>query len=162
MQHFLKQLLQSIPVQTLYAHCDVPCGIYDPHGAQLAAKTVLVMIQKMKALTKDGDSDIAKLTYKNNLTRMIVTKEQHADICKKEMLILWTDYFKPEHLEKFPNLHETIWKAAKLCSYNKQHVDEEKATELIAAVDEIAEIFAQTRPQAPGATATSGQAKAAK
>src|SRR5579871_6357238 len=80
-----------LPKQKVYAHCDVPCGIYDPRAAQLGAKTVLTMIQKMKALKKEGDDDIAKLTFKNNLTRMIVTKEQHAEICKREILILWTD-----------------------------------------------------------------------
>lgn len=127
-----------------YAHCDIPCGIYDPHTAQLAAKTVLVMVQKIKGLEK-GDGEAAKLDYKNNLTRMIMVKEEHAQICKKELLILWTDYFKPEHFEKFPDLTDKILAACKLCSHNKQHIDEEKAEELIKAVDEIADIFASTK-----------------
>ena len=75
---------------------------------------------------------------------MVQVKEEHAQICKKELLILWTDYFKPEHLEMFPNLHETFWKAAKLCSRVKQEVSMEAAMQLKAAVEEIAEIFEKT------------------
>ena len=131
-----KKFLKLLPSQVVYAHCDIPCGIYDPTASQTAAKTVLVMVQKLKALPED---DL------NNKVRMIMNKEEHAGICKKELLILWTDYFKEEHLEKFPNLHETFWQAAKLCSYNKQHIEEEKAQELVAAVDKIADIFEQSK-----------------
>lgn len=70
-----------------------------------------------------------------------MVKEDHAELCKKEILILWTDYFKPEHLEKFPDLHDLVWKTCKLCSDNKRAVDEEKAKELVEAVDKIADIF---------------------
>ena len=72
-------------------------------------------------------------------------KEEHAQRCKQELLILWTDYFKEEHLDVFPNLHETFWKAAKLCSINKQEVNMQSAQDLQKAVDEIAEIFERTK-----------------
>lgn len=127
-------------VKSAYAHCDIPCGIYDPHTAQLAAKTVLKMVQKINELPVN-----CKLVTVNSSVRMIMVKEEHAEICKKEILILWTDYFKPEHLEKFPDLHDLIWKTAKLCSENKRAVDEIKATELIEAVNTIADIFEQTK-----------------
>lgn len=132
----LKTLVKLIPIKTAYAHCDIPCGIYDPHMARLSAKTVLKMVQKLKELPQED---------KNNLVRMIMVKEEHAELCKKETLILWTDYFKPEHLEKFPDLHALIWKAAKLCSENKRAIDEVKATELIETVNTIADIFEQTK-----------------
>lgn len=99
----------------------------------------------MNVLEKEGDDKAAKLQFKNSLMRMIWTKEEHARKCKEELLILWTDYFKPEHLEKFPDLHDIFWKAAKLCSYNKQHVDEEKAQELLDSVTHIAEIFEKSK-----------------
>ena len=76
---------------------------------------------------------------------MVMVKEEHAELCKKEVLILWTDYFKSEHLEKFPNLHELVWKTAKLCSENKRLVDEGMARELIEAVDQIVNIFAESK-----------------
>ena len=75
----------------------------------------------------------------------IWTKEEHARKCKEEILILWTDYFKPEHLEKFPHLHDTFWKAAKLCSVNKQEISLEHAAELVKSANEIADIFAQSK-----------------
>ena len=130
-------------IEPLYAHCDVPCGIYDPYTATLAAKTVHTMNQKIAALPTPGPNAPANeaLEHRNTLIRMVQTKEAHAQLCKQELLILWTDYFKPEALSMFPNLHETFWKAAKLCSYNKQHVDAAKSQELMDAVARISDLF---------------------
>ncbi|MBI2599803.1 superoxide dismutase, Ni [Candidatus Daviesbacteria bacterium] len=141
MQAFLVSIIKLLPTRTVYAHCDIPCGIYDPHTAQLAAKTVLTMVQKINELPKENP----QVTDRNNFVRMVKVKEEHAEICKREVLILWTDYFKSEHLEKFPNLHDLVWKTAKLCSENKRQVDEAKAQELIKAVDEVANIFSHTK-----------------
>ncbi|MBI2596329.1 superoxide dismutase, Ni [Candidatus Daviesbacteria bacterium] len=141
MINFLLKLLPSRPV---YAHCDIPCGIYDPHQAQLAAKTVLAMVQKLKEIkTEPGSPE--ELQARNNFVRMVKVKEEHAELCKREVLILWTDYFKSEHLEKFPHLHELVWKTTKLCSENKRAVDGAKAQELVEAVDKVAEVFAETK-----------------
>ena len=82
---------------------------------------------------------------KNKFVRCVLTKEEHVRKCKEEILILWTDYFKPEHLKMLPNLHDTFWKVAKLCSTNKQEVSTKYAEELVKAVDEIAEIFAKSK-----------------
>lgn len=142
MRQILSTLVSLLP--TVYAHCDIPCGIYDPHNAQLGAKTILTMVQKLKGLRAEPGSP-EELQVRNNFVRMIMVKEEHAEICKREVLILWTDYFKPEHLEKFPNLHDLVWKATKLCSDNKRAVDEDKAQELVEAVDKIADIFHQTK-----------------
>lgn len=140
----IKTLLKLLPAETVYAHCDVPCGIYDPKAAQVAAETVLKMVQKMDELKQTATSaDNAE--YFNSLTRMILTKEEHARKCKEELLILWTDYFKSEHLEKFPELHDTFWQAAKLCSKAKQTVDLETAQELVDSVNQIAEMFAESK-----------------
>lgn len=130
-------------IEPLYAHCDVPCGIYDPHLAGVSAKTVHAMNQKVSALPVPGAnaSPQEHLEYRNTLVRMVQTKETHAQLCKQELLILWTDYFKPENAGPFPDLHETFWKAAKLCSYNKQHVDLAKSQELMDVVAKIAEMF---------------------
>lgn len=132
----LSLLVKYFPSDIAFAHCDVPCGIYDPKAAQTAAATVLKMIQK---LGEYPENDL------NNRVRAIWTKEEHARKCKEELLILWTDYFKPEHLEKFPNLHDMFWKAAKLCSKNKQSVDVQAAEDLVKEVDEIAEIFQKSK-----------------
>lgn len=124
------------PNRQVFAHCDVPCGIYDPKPMQIAAATVLKMAEKMQALSTERSA-----TEMNNYVRMVVTKEEHARICKHELLVLWTDFFKPEHLESFPDLHDKVWSTAKLISKTKQGVDLYSAQELVKAVDEIAEIF---------------------
>ncbi len=144
MKKFVSQVLKfliNLPVKPVSAHCDIPCGIYDPEAAQLAAKTVLTMVQKINQLPKENHT----VNDWNSFVRMVSVKEQYAEICKKEILILWTDYFKAEHLEKFPDLHALVWKTTKLCSDNKRAVDEAKANELIEAVDKIADIFNQTK-----------------
>lgn len=132
-------------IEPIYAHCDVPCGIYDPHGAAIAAKTVHTMNKKVSDLPVPGAgaSPQEHMEYRNTVIRMIQTKEVHAQTCKQELLILWSDYFKPESLQMFPDLHEMFWKAAKLCSYNKQHVDLAKSQELMDAVAKISEAFAK-------------------
>lgn len=143
MDLFYKILLKVLPSQPVYAHCDVPCGIYDPKLAQIAASTVLKMVEKIKALPEEN----LTVSDRNSFVRMVWTKEEHARKCKEELLILWTDYFKPEHLERFPHLHEIFWKAAKLCSKNKQEVSISAAQDLIKAVDEIAKIFVESKSQ---------------
>ncbi len=125
------------PTTVAHAHCDIPCGIYDPTPAKIAADTVAKMVEKITALPA-GATDPAT---RNSFVRMVTVKEEHAQICKKELEILWTDYFKPEHLEKFPKLHESFWKATKLCSKNKQNVDAQAAADLQAAVKEISDMF---------------------
>lgn len=135
------RLSAVLPFPIAYAHCDVPCGIYDPTAAQTAALTVKRMIEKITSLDKpDPEDKGAVLNYKNTLTRCILVKEEHARKCKEELFILWADFFKPEHLEKYPNLHATFWNAAKLCSKNKQEISIENAGGLVKSVDEIAEM----------------------
>lgn len=141
MLRLLELIAAILPITQVYAHCDVPCGIYDPKPAQIAAATVLKMVEKIEALPKDNPT----VADRNSFVRMVWTKEEHARKCKEEILILWTDYFKPEHLKMFPNLHETFWKAAKLCSKNKQEVSLEAARQLVSAVGEIAVMFAKSK-----------------
>lgn len=134
-----------LPTKIAHAHCDVPCGIYDPKPAQIAAATVLKMVQLIQDLPLENQT----INDRNKFVRCVLTKEEHARKCKEELLILWTDYFKPEHLQISPKLHETFWNAAKLCSKNKQEVSIEYAQELVKAVDEIAEIFKKSKEAAP-------------
>jgi nickel superoxide dismutase len=129
------------------AHCDVPCGIYETDTMTHAAETVYVMTKKLLELRhpseKAGEQE--KIAYINSAARMVRTKEEWAGKCKSELLILWTDYFKQEHLSKLPGLHEKIWNAAKLCSSAKREVSLEKADALRAAVKEVAELFRKSK-----------------
>ncbi|OGE44115.1 superoxide dismutase, Ni [Candidatus Daviesbacteria bacterium RIFCSPLOWO2_01_FULL_39_12] len=140
-------LIKLLPTKPVFAHCDIPCGIYDPKSAQLAAQTVLKMVNLINELEPSSDEppfDERKRII-SQISRLTRVKEDHAELCKKEILILWTDYFKAEHLQTFPELHDLVWKTTKLCSDNKRAVDEDKAQELEKAVDKIADIFAQTK-----------------
>ena len=140
-KNILNAISKILPTRIAYAHCDVPCGIYDPKAAQIASQTVLKMAQLIYDLPKENPT----VNDRNKFVRCVLTKEEHARKCKEEILILWTDFFKPEHLKMFPNLHDTFWKAAKLCSTNKQEVSIEHAQELVKAVDEIAEMFTKSK-----------------
>ncbi|MDP9101650.1 MAG: superoxide dismutase, Ni [Actinomycetota bacterium] len=128
-----------VPSVTASAHCDVPCGIYDPTAAQVAAKTVKAMYDKYAAVTGDDDKAL------NSRTRMILVKEEHAQKVKDELLILWTDYFKPNHEEAHPGLGLKIKTACNTASKAKQEFDPAHADTLVAQVDEIAEIFWATK-----------------
>ena len=127
------------PAQEVHAHCDGPCGVYDPSSARIAAEAALSMTKKILAI--DG-TDIAA---HNTMSRYIAIKEEQAHIAKTELLVLWTDYFKPVHLEAYPDLHNTFWQAAKLCSAVKVGVSLEDAEALMAAIENIHNIFWATK-----------------
>ncbi len=127
-------------IKKAYAHCDIPCGIYETDTMSHAAATCKRMIEKIEEL---GELD--NLDKHNTFVRSVMTKEKHAQRVKKELYILWGDYFKTEHLEKYPQLHETIWKTAKQASEVKQTVSREAAEKLIEMVGDVARIFAETK-----------------
>jgi len=136
--------LRSAPV--VEAHCDGPCGVYDPASIRIAAEAAVSMTKKILALTPPSASDAgAMAAYLNTLSRYVAIKEEQAHLAKSELLVLWTDYIKPHHLEAYPNLHDTFWKAAKLCSAVKVEVSAQHAQELMDAVKEIHEIFWATK-----------------
>ena len=134
------------PAPTVEAHCDGPCGVYDPASARIAAEAAVSMTKKILALPVPDPSDAkAVASYHNTVARYVAIKEEQAHLCKSELLVLWTDYFKPHHLEANPNIHDVFWKAAKTCSYVKVEVSEVHAQELMDAVKEIHELFWATK-----------------
>ena len=138
----LSQFLGRISVQKVHAHCDGPCGVYDPASTRVAAEAVLSMTKKLIALTPPSSTESEEwAAYSNTFSRYVAVKEEQAKETKKEILILWTDYFKPVHLETYPDLHDTIWKAAKLCSACKVNIDLAQAEELMSYVEKIHNIF---------------------
>ncbi len=124
----------------LSEHCDGPCGVYDPASARIAAEAVVSMTKKIKAL--EGKTDLESM---NNMSRYISIKEEQAHLAKAEVLVLWTDYFKPVHLEQFPDLHSVIWDTTKLLSHCKQHVDLDAANKLMEKMRQVHDIFWATK-----------------
>jgi len=141
LKRFIHWIEKRHPAPVVHAHCDGPCGVYDPAQARVSAEAVVAMTKKILALKPEGSGPSAELAYRNTLVRYIQIKEQQAHETKTHLLVLWTDYFKPNHLEKNPKLHEVFWKAAKLCSACKVEVSPEKAEALLKAVQEIHGIF---------------------
>jgi nickel superoxide dismutase len=127
--------LRSIlrPTRMVDAHCDLPCGIYDPEQARIEAESCLRTIEKHDA------SDDA-----NFRARAVVVKEERAELVKHHLDVLWHDYFKPEHLDAHPDLHETFWKATKQASKVKQSMDAGAAKELLTMIDAIDEMWKAT------------------
>ena len=125
------------PTQEVHAHCDLPCGVYDPAQARIEAESVKAILQKAAEHADDIDFKI----------RAAIIKEQRSELVKHHLWVLWTDYFKPPHFEKYPQLHGLVNEATKLAgaSGTKGTLDADIADQLLAKIDEIAEIFWETK-----------------
>lgn len=141
MYHSLIQKLdRKSPLETVDAHCDIPCGIYDPHQAQIGALTVIRMVD---LINKEAEEHGTKATaeFINSITRDIAVKEEHAELTKHEIRVIWGDFIKEQHLEQYPQLHGLVHKIMQLASKARQTVDRGTAEDLLEAVNEFAEIF---------------------
>jgi nickel superoxide dismutase len=134
MKLLLARLLE--PKATAYAHCDLPCGVYDPAQARIEAESVKAIAEKYQA---NEDPEFR--------TRAVLIKEQRSELVKHHLWVLWTDYFKPPHFAKYPQLHELFNEATKLAGATgtKGSTSVAKADELLAKIDEIAKIFWETK-----------------
>jgi nickel superoxide dismutase len=122
------------PRRAVHAHCDLPCGVYDPAQARIEAESVKGCQEKYQG----SDDAVFK-------ERAIQIKEERADLVKHHLWVLWTDYFKPDHLEKYPQLHELFWNATKEAGNAKKSEDPSQGQKLLDQVDEIAKIFWETK-----------------
>jgi len=132
----LTRLLQVLVRTEVSAHCDLPCGVYDPAQARIEAESVKATIAKHNA----SDDPAFK-------ARAIAIKEERSDLVKHHLWVLWTDYFKPPHFVKYPQLHQLFNDATKLAGAGgtKGSLDESVADQLLGKIDEIAEIFWETK-----------------
>jgi nickel superoxide dismutase len=120
-------------IKPVYAHCDLPCGVYDPAQARIEAESVLGIMNKYNGLDTE------------NKWRATFIKDQRADLVKQHLWVLWTDYFKPEHLEAYPNLHTLFWEATKQAGTCKKSINPADAEKLLAQIEQIAVIFRETK-----------------
>ncbi len=144
----IKKLINKVSasIEEVDAHCDGPCGIYDPASARIAAEAVRSMTKKILALPLPDASDAGAVArYHNTVGRYTAIKEEQAHLAKSELLVLWTDYFKPVHLDKHPELHTIFWEAAKLCSACKVEVSPTHCDELMEAIEKIHNLFWSTK-----------------
>jgi nickel superoxide dismutase len=131
----LTDLLDRIsPPSTVHAHCDLPCGVYDPAQARIEAESVKAIQEKYQGSSDDVFRE-----------RAIGIKEQRADLVKHHLWVLWTDYFKPPHLEKYPELHQLFWDATKAAGATKSSIDPATGEKLLGLIADIDKIFWETK-----------------
>lgn len=140
----IKNLLNILPLKIAYAHCDIPCGIYDPHQAQLAAHTVIRMTQLLSEVKRDNETKA-----EHDVARTTDVKEEHSNIIEEELETLRNDYFKEEHYKEYPNLNGLFVKTLKSASKARQNIDIAAAEETLSGILEIAEIFYKTKGVTP-------------
>ncbi|HEX2193205.1 MAG TPA: superoxide dismutase, Ni [Acidimicrobiales bacterium] len=122
------------PPEQVHAHCDLPCGVYDPAQARIEAESVKGCQEKYQG----SDDEVFR-------QRAVQIKEERADLVKHHLWVLWTDYFKPEHLEKYPQLHELFWDATKAAGAAKKSEDPADGQTLLDLIAQIDEIFWETK-----------------
>lgn len=120
-------------IKPVYAHCDLPCGVYDPAQAKIEAQSVKAIMDKY-----DGLDDQGKL-------RAVIIKEERAELVKHHLMVLWADYFKPEHLQEYPDLHNMFWRAIKQASACKHGMDSKDGQALLDQIDAISTVFWATK-----------------
>ena len=129
-------------IKPVSAHCDVPCGIYEVDTLKNAARTCLKLVQDIQVQAgcqcEDKDSQ-------QQLIRTVMVKEEHASLCKQQIYILWSDFFKPADFKNNPDLHDQLWQATKACSAVKQSLKPEPAEKLVELVDGLVTVFEATK-----------------
>jgi len=136
-----KAIDRVVGVKSVSAHCDVPCGIYDPITAQLATLSVIRFIDQINEL----DGKELTLADQAKLSRLVAEKETHAAKVKEEVRIMWGDYFKAPQFEACPGTNELVHKIMLAGSKCKQNIDRAAGEELLALVNEFAESFWKTK-----------------
>jgi len=127
------------PKTLVHAHCDLPCGVYDPAQARIEAESVKAICEKYAGNTDE--------VFR---ARALFIKEERAELVKHHLWVLWTDYFKPPHFEKYPELHTLFNEATKLAGAagGKGSVDPAEAQKLLDKIAEIDTIFKETKKAA--------------
>lgn len=143
----LTSIFNLLPENLAYAHCDIPCGIYDPHNAQMAAHTVIRMNQLIEEVSVSGQEPPFEERKKiiSQVSRLTHVKEEHGRLVEEEIGTLQNDYFKEEHFKQFGNLRDLLEKATKLSVKVRQNIDMESAKELLETVMQIAETFYKSK-----------------
>ena len=122
------------PPKRVHAHCDLPCGVYDPAQARIEAESVKAIQEKFQA----SDDPVFR-------ERAVLIKEERADLVKHHLWVLWTDYFKPEHAEAHPELHQLFWDATKAAGAAKKSEDPSDGQKLLDLIGDIDKVFQDTK-----------------
>jgi len=141
--NLVRFFLDFLPSKIAYAHCDIPCGVYDPHNAQMAAHTVIRMTQLLSEAKGSGTK------FAHDVSRLTHVKEEHSDLLEEELETLANDYFKEEHRKQYPKLDQLFDTTLKASTKARVGIDMASAEEALAGTQEIAEIFFKTKGVTP-------------
>jgi nickel superoxide dismutase len=130
------------PPRVVHAHCDLPCGVYDPAQARIEAESVQKIQEKYSDAANQKKPSETEDDFKS---RALLIKEERADLVKHHLWVLWTDYFKPEHVQTYPQLHELFWNATKEAGNAKKSTDPAQGQKLLDLIGEIDKIFRETK-----------------
>ena len=133
------------PRRIVHAHCDLPCGVYDPAQARIEAESILAIQKKYQDPENSKKDPESVEEYRERCIRI---KEDRAELVKHHLWVLWTDYFKPEHLDEHPDLHELFWRATKEAGEAKRSTEPAQGQKLLDLIDQIGEIFTATKEAA--------------
>jgi nickel superoxide dismutase len=136
----LEKLDRKFHFEEAQAHCDIPCGIYDPSTAQIAALTVVRMMDLMADLAGGESKDT--VAFHNSMGRYVASKEEHTEKAKHEIRVIWGDYFKKG---THPDIDELVHKIMQLGSKARQTADREAGVAFVEAINEFAEVFWGTK-----------------
>jgi nickel superoxide dismutase len=136
------RLSEWLDPREVRAHCDLPCGVYDPAQARIEAESVKAIQDRLKDPAK---FKAPKETEDGYRTRALAIKEDRAELVKHHLWVLWTDYFKPEHLAKHENLHQLFWDATKAAGVAKKSDDPNDGQKLLDLINEIDKTFWDTK-----------------
>jgi nickel superoxide dismutase len=137
--NLVQALDQKLGFEEAKAHCDVPCGIYDPIVAHINALTVVRMMDLMAAL--EEGAEVGKKAYNNSMSRYIAVKEEHAEKAKHEIRVIYGDFINDAHIEAHPELPALFHKIMKLGGKARQTADRENGLAFVDAINQFAEIF---------------------
>lgn len=144
MKNVINSLLSLLPQEIAFAHCDIPCGIYDPNNAQLAAHTIIRMTSFLGEVKREDETKA-----EHDISRVTHVKEEYSDILEHELFTLRHDYFKDEQLKEYPNLVDLFQKALKSIAKARTGIDIESAKETLEYVLQISEIFYKSKNVTP-------------
>jgi len=130
------------PAETAYAHCDLPCGVYDPAQARIEAESIKAVQERYQ---KADSMKSAAESVEDYRARCLAIKEERANMVKEHLWVLWTDYFKPPHVEKYPQLHQLFWDATKEAGLAKKSQDPAQGEKLLGLIKQIDTIFWETK-----------------
>ena len=133
------------PKRIAHAHCDLPCGVYDPAQARIEAESILAIQKKYQEPENSKKDSESVEEYRERCIRI---KEDRAELVKHHLWVLWTDYFKPENLDQHPDLHELFWRATKEAGEAKRSTDPAQGQKLLDLIDRISQIFSTTKKAA--------------